>query len=51
MEAVFAYAQRVVVVDRGKPIADGTPEAVRGDARVRQTYLGGRHGRPVSRVG
>ncbi len=51
MEAVFAYAQRVVVMDRGKPIADGTPEAVRGDPRVRQTYLGDRHGRPVSRVG
>jgi branched-chain amino acid transport system ATP-binding protein len=40
MDAVFAYARRVVVLDRGKPIADGTPEAMRGDARVRRVYLG-----------
>ena len=41
MDTVFAYARRVVVMDRGKPIADGTPEAVRGDERVKQVYLGG----------
>jgi branched-chain amino acid transport system ATP-binding protein len=41
MEAVFAYARRVVVMDRGRTIADGTPEAVRGDERVRRVYLGG----------
>jgi branched-chain amino acid transport system ATP-binding protein len=41
MDTVFAYAQRVVVMDRGKPIADGIPEAVRRDERVRRVYLGG----------
>jgi branched-chain amino acid transport system ATP-binding protein len=41
MDTVFAYAQRVVVMDRGKSIADGTPEAVRRDELVRQVYLGG----------
>jgi branched-chain amino acid transport system ATP-binding protein len=41
MDTVFAYARRVVVMDRGKPIADGTPEAVREDERVRRVYLGG----------
>jgi branched-chain amino acid transport system ATP-binding protein len=41
MDAVFAYAKRVVVMDRGKSIADGTPELVRGDERVRRVYLGG----------
>ena len=41
MDTVFAYAQRVVVMDRGKPIADGTLEAVRSDERVRRVYLGG----------
>ncbi len=41
MDAVFAYARRVVVMDRGKTIADGTPEVVREDERVRRVYLGG----------
>jgi ABC-type branched-subunit amino acid transport system ATPase component len=40
MDTVFSYAQRVVAMDRGKPIADGTPEAVREDERVKQVYLG-----------
>ncbi|HWY17378.1 MAG TPA: ABC transporter ATP-binding protein [Solirubrobacteraceae bacterium] len=40
MDTVFAHAQRVVVMDRGKQIADGTPEAVRRDERVRRVYLG-----------
>jgi branched-chain amino acid transport system ATP-binding protein len=40
MDMVFAYAQRVVVMDRGKAIADGMPEMVRRDERVRRVYLG-----------
>jgi branched-chain amino acid transport system ATP-binding protein len=40
MDTVFAYAKRVMVVDRGKPIADGTPEVVWKDERVRRVYLG-----------
>ncbi len=41
MDTVFAYARRVVVMDRGRPIADGTPQTVQMDERVRQIYLGG----------
>lgn len=40
MDTVFAVADRVLVLDRGALIADGTPEAVRADALVRQVYLG-----------
>ncbi len=42
VDTVFAYARRVVVMDRGKTIADGTPEAVREDELVRRVYLGAR---------
>ena len=41
MDTVFAYARRVMVMDRGKPIADGPPETVRVDKQVRRVYLGG----------
>ncbi len=44
MDTVFAYAQRIVVMDRGKSIADGTPRAVREDERVKQVYLGAGNG-------
>jgi len=40
MDAVFAHADRIIVLVRGAIIAAGTPEAVRSDARVKQVYLG-----------
>ena len=40
MGAVFAHADRVLVLVRGEVIAAGTPEEVRRDARVKQVYLG-----------
>jgi branched-chain amino acid transport system ATP-binding protein len=41
MDIVFGFAQRVIVLDRGSVIAEGTPDAVRADARVQAAYLGG----------
>jgi branched-chain amino acid transport system ATP-binding protein len=40
MDVVFAFAQRVLVLSRGEVIASGAPDAVRGDTRVREIYLG-----------
>jgi branched-chain amino acid transport system ATP-binding protein len=40
MDVVFAFAQRVIVLDRGRIIADGTPEQVRGNRQVQAVYLG-----------
>ncbi len=40
MAAVFATADRVLVLDRGALIANGGPDAVRADARVKAVYLG-----------
>ena len=40
MDIVFTHADRILVLDRGTLIADGTPAAVRGNAAVRAVYLG-----------
>jgi branched-chain amino acid transport system ATP-binding protein len=40
MDVVFAHADRIIVLDRGRLIAAGTPEAVRGDKAVQDVYLG-----------
>ncbi len=41
MDVVFAYADRIIVLARGRLIASGTPAAVRENARVQEVYLGG----------
>ena len=40
MDSVFGFADRVMVLHDGGLIASGTPDDVRGDARVREVYLG-----------
>jgi branched-chain amino acid transport system ATP-binding protein len=40
METVFAHASRVVVMDRGRTLIDGSPEEIRRDPRVQEIYLG-----------
>ena len=40
MDVVFGYAQRVLVLARGKLIADGAPEEVRRSAAARAAYFG-----------
>ncbi len=40
MDVVFGSAERVLVMSRGRLIADGAPEAVRADPAVQAIYLG-----------
>jgi len=40
MDVVFGHADRILVLDRGRLIAQGRPDAVRADARVQAVYLG-----------
>jgi ABC-type branched-subunit amino acid transport system ATPase component len=40
MDVVFTYAQRVLVMARGRLIAQGAPAVVREDAHVQEVYLG-----------
>jgi branched-chain amino acid transport system ATP-binding protein len=40
VDVVFAYADRIIVLDRGRIIAQGAPAAVRVDPRVQEVYFG-----------
>jgi branched-chain amino acid transport system ATP-binding protein len=41
LQALKAFARRLVVMDQGRVIADGEPEAVLDDRRVQEAYMGG----------
>jgi branched-chain amino acid transport system ATP-binding protein len=41
MDIVFDVSDRIVVIDRGRIIAEGTPDDVKGHPAVREAYLGG----------
>ena len=43
VRAVFAVSDRVVVLDQGRTLAEGTPEQIAVDERVIGAYLGRRH--------
>ena len=40
MDVVFRLADRITVLHEGRAIAEGTPDAIRGDRQVHDVYLG-----------
>ena len=40
MDVVFAFADRIIVLARGRLIADGDANSVRADPKVREVYFG-----------
>ncbi len=43
MHVVFSLADRISVLARGRIIAEGTPDEIRGNPKVQEAYLGGAH--------
>ena len=43
MDAVFAIADRITVLHQGRVLAEGSPDEIQADARVREVYLGAGH--------
>jgi branched-chain amino acid transport system ATP-binding protein len=43
MDLVFRFASRITVLDQGRILAEGAPQEIAADPRVRAVYLGEAH--------
>ena len=41
MDALFDLAEWITVLQEGRVLAEGTPDAIKGNAQVKEAYLGG----------
>ena len=41
MHVVFSLADKISVLSQGRIIAEGAPDAIRGNPKVKEAYLGG----------
>jgi len=50
MKLVMKISDRILVLDRGRPLAEGTPREVRDDPKVLEAYLGQHGAREAARA-
>ncbi len=43
MDSLFELVEKVTVLQEGRVLAEGTPDEIKGNAKVQQAYLGGVH--------
>lgn len=43
MDSLFELAERITVLQEGRILVEGTPDEIKGDAKVQEAYLGGVH--------
>jgi branched-chain amino acid transport system permease protein len=44
MDALFELAERITVLQEGRVLVEGTPDEIKGSAKVQEAYLGGVNG-------
>ena len=44
MDSLFELAERITVLHEGRVLVEGTPDEIKGNAKVQEAYLGGVHG-------
>jgi branched-chain amino acid transport system permease protein len=44
MDSLFELTERITVLQEGRVLVEGTPDEIKGNAKVQEAYLGGVHG-------